>query len=80
MYEEMRKSVKIIKRDYKADEQYVVARDYVEKHIGEIGVIMDISDAHGLSYGVVFPNTNGEKGRHYYFEIYWFEPTEVEIL
>lgn len=43
-------------------------------------VVVDYSDAHGLCYGVVFPNANGHSGRTNNLQIHWFEPEEIEKI
>lgn len=52
--------------------------DKVKTPTGDIAVIVDYSDGHGLCYGVVFPNVNGYYGRKDNFEIHWFEPEQLE--
>jgi hypothetical protein len=46
--------------------------------IGQTGIIVDVSDSHGLCYGVVFPNISGADGRQDSLSVYWFEPNELK--
>jgi hypothetical protein len=46
---------------------------------GDIGVVVDYSDSHGLCYGLVFPNTKGFYGRTDSLPIRWFDPKEVSF-
>ncbi len=68
------KKVKIIK--HIEDEGYISPRPYVKQLIGEVGVIVDYSNSHGLCFGVVFH----APGHPDSLEILWFEPEEVKFL
>jgi hypothetical protein len=49
--------------------------------LGKIVLVVDYSNAHGLTYGVVKPNFDGLKGRtESHLEICWVEPDELEVL
>jgi hypothetical protein len=66
--------VKVIFYDKEKDSEYVHKRRYVKKFIGKVGVIVDVSNAHGLCYGIIFPE------RKEYLKVYWFEPNEVVLF
>jgi len=42
------------------------------------GTIVDISNSHGLSYGVVFPNKNGASSRSKTLDIVWHSFDEIQ--
>lgn len=45
----------------------------------QIGVCVDYSDAHGLYYGLVFPNLKGHAGRKDDLKIYWFDSEQLKF-
>jgi hypothetical protein len=47
---------------------------------GKTGVIVDYSNAHGLCFGIVYPNTRGHYGREESLFIEWFDPNEIEFV
>jgi len=71
--------------DYEPDASYLLrivkALDKDEPS-GEMryGVIIDFSNAHGLCFGVIFPNTKGSYNRDIIMKIQWFDPEEVEFI
>ena len=71
--------------DYEPDASYLLrivkALDKDEPG-GEMryGVIVDFSNAHGLCFGVIFPNIKGSSSRETKLLIHWFEPEEVEFI
>jgi len=73
----LRKSVKVVSCTGEAREQHP---GQLWEKIGLIGVIVDISDAHGLCYGLVFPNEHGYAGRLDSLPVFWFEPDEIELV
>ena len=46
--------------------------------VGREAVVVDISDAHGLTFGVVLANLKGMEGRSAEHRVWWVEPEEVE--
>lgn len=48
--------------------------------IGKTVVIVDISDSHGLMYGIVYPNFYGSSKRQSLLEVHWLEPDELEYI
>lgn len=48
--------------------------------VGKIVLVVDYSDSHGLTYGVVEPNFNGSRNRKDELEIHWLEPEELEQI
>ena len=45
-----------------------------------IGVVIDISNSHGLCYGLVFPNLKGYYGREKQLTIHWFDPEDITFI
>lgn len=50
------------------------------KHSGQVVLVVDYSDSHGLVYGVVTPNFDGHRGRspHNILQVQWIEPEDLE--
>ena len=63
--------------NFEPDAEYLLKRVRVGK---KYGVIVDFSNAHGLFFGVVFPNVRGSSGRSGVLNIEWLDPDEVDIL
>src|SRR5262249_27338969 len=42
------------------------------------GLVVDRSDAHGLTFGLVLPNAEGLAGRKDELVVHWVEPEEIE--
>jgi hypothetical protein len=46
---------------------------------GQKGIIVDCSDAHGLCYGVIFPNEGGALTRVEACKIFWYELIDLDF-
>ena len=68
----------IVYRDVLADKQYSFTRDYVDTYMNKTGIIVDVSDAHGECYGIVFPDRDTNK-EGISLAVYWFDPSEISI-
>jgi hypothetical protein len=60
------------------EEGQVKRRTIMPRIVGSVVVVVDYSDAHGLTYRVVVPNFNGHRGSKQDLDIVWVEPNELE--
>jgi hypothetical protein len=70
--------VQVVRWNQDIDSEWLVRRaDFMPELLNQMVLIVDISNSHGLTYGVVKPNLAGSYGRKNELTVYWLDPTEV---